>query len=129
MSFVMGALVSSMRFQDSGLATVAEKVFAGQRLSFEDGLALYRTPDLLGLGQLANYVREQKHGDATYFVWNTHINHTNVCAATCDFCAFAAAPRNDPRAYTLELDHILKTVAELPAAVREVHIVGGLHPD
>jgi aminodeoxyfutalosine synthase len=129
MSFVMGALVSSMRFQDSGLATVAEKVFAGQRLSFEDGLALYRTPDLLGLGQLANHVREQKHGDAAYFVWNTHINHTNVCAATCDFCAFAAAPRNDPRAYTLELDNVFKTVAELPAAVREVHIVGGLHPD
>ncbi|HEY3121526.1 MAG TPA: aminofutalosine synthase MqnE, partial [Vicinamibacteria bacterium] len=105
-----------------------EKVLEGRRLSFEDGVALYRTSDLIGLGQLANHVREQRHGDAAYFVWNTHLNHTNVCAATCDFCAFAAK-KDEPRAYTMALDEIFKKVAELPKPVREVHIVGGLHPD
>src|SRR6266404_913225 len=125
----MSTTIPTMRFQDSALAPVAEKVFAGQRLSFEDGVTLYRTRDLLGLGQLANHVREQKHGDAAYFVWNTHINHTNVCVATCDFCAFAAAPKNDPRAYTMQLDQVYKNVADLAKPVREVHIVGGLHPD
>jgi aminodeoxyfutalosine synthase len=118
-----------LRFQDAALEPIADKVFAGQRLSFEDGVALYKTPDLLGLGRLANHVREKRHGDVAYFVWNTHINHTNVCAATCDFCAFAAAPKNDPRAYTMSLDQVFANVQALPPLVREVHIVGGLHPD
>ena len=87
-------------------------------------MALYRSHDLLALGHLANQVRERRHGDAAYFVWNTHINHTNVCAATCDFCAFAAT-KDEPRAYTMGLDDIFRTVAGLPPAVREVHIVGG----
>src|SRR5580765_8205880 len=98
----MATLISDMRFHDSALSGVAEKVLSGQRLSFEDGVALYKTRDLLGLGQLANHVREQKHGDAAYFVWNTHINHTNVCVATCDFCAFAAQP-GEARGYTMKL--------------------------
>ena len=78
---------------DPALEPVREKVLGGRRLGFEDGVALYRTHDLLGLGALANHVREEKHGDAAYFVWNTHVNHTNVCVATCDFCAFAAKKR------------------------------------
>ena len=73
-------------------------------------------------------MREQRHGDAAYFVWNTHINHTNVCVATCDFCAFAAKP-DEPRAYTMGLPEVFANVEALPKAVREVHIVGGLHPD
>jgi aminodeoxyfutalosine synthase len=125
----MTTAIATLRFQDRALEPIAEKVLGGKRLSFEDGVALYKTPDLLGLGRLANHVREQKHGDAAYFVWNSHINHTNVCAATCDFCAFAAAPKNDPRAYTMSLEQVFANVAGLPRAVREVHIVGGLHPD
>jgi aminodeoxyfutalosine synthase len=121
------ALVEA-RVRDTALETVREKVLAGKRLAFEDGVALSRTNDLLALGSLANHVREQRHGDAAYFVWNTHLNHTNVCAATCDFCAFAAKP-GEERGYTMGLDEIFATVASLPAAVREVHIVGGLHPD
>ena len=105
-----------------------EKVLAGRRLSFEDGVALYRSHDLLAVGALANHVREERHGDAAYFVWNTHINHTNVCVATCDFCAFAAK-KDEPRAYTMSLDDVFANVAALPRPVREVHIVGGLHPD
>src|SRR5262245_25111756 len=121
--------LASARVRDTSLEPIREKVLQGRRLSFEDGVALYRTHDLLALGALANHVREQRHGDAAYFVWNTHLNHTNVCAATCDFCAFAAAPRNDPRAYTMNLDDVFGQVEKLPRQVREVHIVGGLHPD
>jgi aminodeoxyfutalosine synthase len=114
--------------QDAALEPVRDKVLSGKRLSFEDGVALYRSHDLLGVGRLANHVREQRHGDAAYFVWNTHINHTNVCVATCDFCAFAARP-DEARGYTMALPEIVANVEGLPAAVREVHIVGGLHPD
>jgi aminodeoxyfutalosine synthase len=96
----MATLASPARRSDTALEKVREKVLAGRRLDFEDGVALYKTHDLLGLGALANHVREQRHGDAAYFVWNTHINHTNVCVATCDFCAFAAK-KDEPRAYTM----------------------------
>jgi aminodeoxyfutalosine synthase len=124
----MASALLETTLRDDKLASIRDKVQAGTRLSFEDGVALYRTHDLLGLGQLANLVRERRHGDAAYFVWNTHINHTNVCAATCDFCAFAAK-RGEPRAYTMNLEEVFKTVSSLPKTVREVHIVGGLHPD
>ncbi len=124
----MATATSLARLHDAALEPVREKVLAGERLSFEDGLVLYRTHDLLGLGALANRVREDRHGDAAYFVRNTHINHTNVCVATCNFCAFAAR-KDEPRAYTMSVDEVAANVAALPPAVREVHIVGGLHPD
>jgi aminodeoxyfutalosine synthase len=120
--------LSAFTIRDPALEPVREKVLSGRRLSFEDGVALYRSHDVLAVGALANHVREERHGDAAYFVWNTHINHTNVCVATCDFCAFAAK-KDEPRAYTLKLDEIFANVAALPKQVREVHIVGGLHPD
>jgi aminodeoxyfutalosine synthase len=121
------ALVDA-RLSDKSLQPIRDRVLEGRRLSFEDGVALYKTHDLLGLGLLANHVREKRHGDAAYFVWNTHINHTNVCVATCDFCAFAAK-KEEPRAYTMGIPEIVANVAKLPSSVREVHIVGGLHPD
>jgi len=124
----MATALIETRFRDTALEPIREKVMAGQRLDFADGVALYRTHDLLALGHLANHVREQRHGNVAYFVWNTHLNHTNVCAATCDFCAFAAK-KGEERAYTMGLDEIFRNVAALPAPVREVHIVGGLHPD
>jgi aminodeoxyfutalosine synthase len=120
--------LTETRFRDASLEPIREKVLTGKRLSFEDGVALYKSHDLLGIGLLANHVREQRHGDAAYFVWNTHLNHTNVCVATCDFCAFAAKPE-EARGYTLRLEEIFESVGKLPKPVREVHIVGGLHPD
>ncbi len=124
----MPSILSDFKIRDHALETVREKALSGRRLGFEDGVALYRSPDLLALGALANHVREERHGDAAYFVWNTHINHTNVCVATCDFCAFAAK-KDEPRAYTMPLGEIFANVAALPNPVKEVHIVGGLHPD
>jgi aminodeoxyfutalosine synthase len=124
----MPMALEQARFSDKALERVRDTVLGGRRLGFEEGIALYRTHDLLGLGSLANHVREMRHGDAGYFVWNTHINHTNVCVATCDFCAFAAK-KGEERAYTMTLDDVFANVAALPKPVREVHIVGGLHPD
>ena len=124
----MATALIETRFAGTGLGAIRDKVLAGRRLSFEDGVALFKSHDLLAIGHLANIVRERKHGDAAYFVWNTHINHTNVCVATCDFCAFAAK-KGEPRAYTMGLPEVFANVKGLPAAVREVHIVGGLHPD
>ncbi len=70
------------------LVAIRDKVEAGQRLSFEDGLALEASNDLFALGSMANLVRERYNGNFAYFNVNTHINPTNVCVYTCDFCAF-----------------------------------------
>jgi len=124
----MPTTLEATSLRDETLAPIRDKVLQGRRLSFEDGVALYRTPDLLALGALANHAREERHGNAAYFVWNTHINHTNVCVATCDFCAFAAKP-GEERGYTMKLQEVFDNVGGLAKQVREVHIVGGLHPD
>ena len=115
--------------EDARLRPVAEKVFAGQRLSFEDGMTLYRSPDLLALGYLANHVREKRHGNVVYFNVNRHINPTNVCVASCKLCAFGRR-KNAPGAYTMSLEEAWRIAATgYTEAVTEFHIVGGLHPD
>ncbi len=116
-------------FEDRRLEPVHEKVRAGERLSYEDGLVLYRTADLLGLGALANIVRERLHGDVTYFNVNRHINPTDVCVASCRLCAFGKQKR-DPKAYTMSLEQIWQRAGEgWSEAITEFHIVGGLHPE
>jgi aminodeoxyfutalosine synthase len=108
---------------------VWDRVHSGQRLSFEDGLALYRSPDLLAVGYLANLVRERLHGNVTYFNVNRHINPTDVCVASCRLCAFGKKAK-DPRAYTWSLDEVWHRAGEgWSEAVTEFHIVGGLHPE
>ena len=117
------------RFDDPRLRSIAGKVMAGERLSFDDGLSLYRSPDLLGIGYLANHVREQLNGDTTYFNVNRHINPTNVCVAACKLCAFGRQARN-PQAYTMSLDQVWEVAGQgYVEAVSEFHIVGGLHPE
>ncbi len=124
----VATILQTIPLTDRTLEPIREKVLAQERLSFDDGVALYRSNDILGIGALANTVRERLHGDAAYFVWNTHVNHTNVCVATCAFCAFAAKP-GDERGYTMALDDVFEAVRRLPSQAREVHVVGGLHPD
>jgi len=119
----------SFRTYDSRIETIAEKVFAGERLSFDDGLALYGTGDVLAVGWLANHVRERMHGDVTYFNVNRHINPTNVCVAACRLCAFGRK-KGDAAGYTMALEEAWETAASgYSEAVTEFHIVGGLHPD
>ncbi|HWG19575.1 MAG TPA: aminofutalosine synthase MqnE [Terracidiphilus sp.] len=117
------------RTYDPRLEPIAEKVFAQQRLDFNDGLALYGAKDVLAVGWLANHVRERLHGDVTYFNVNRHINPTNVCVAACKLCAFGRK-KGDPAGYTMALEEAWETAASgYSEAVTEFHIVGGLHPD
>ena len=115
--------------EDSRLLPIREKVESGERLSFDDGLALYRSTDILAVGWMANLVRERLHGDTTYFNVNRHINPTDVCVASCRLCAFGKRVR-DPKAYTMSLDEVWHRAGEgWSEAVTEFHIVGGLHPE
>jgi len=114
---------------DSRLEPIAAKVLAGERLSFDDGLALYGSGDILAVGWLANHVREKLHGDVTYFNVNRHINPTNVCVAACRLCAFGRK-KDAEGSYTMALEQAWETAASgYTEAVTEFHIVGGLHPD
>ena len=111
------------------LASISEKVSAGIPLSFDDGVALFREPDLLMLGALANQVREQRHGDRTTFNRNLHINPTNLCVASCKLCSFSRRSPEQPGAYALSLSQAwdkLKTRLDAGDPVTEVHVVGGL---
>jgi len=115
--------------EDPVLQSLAEKVLAGERLTSDAGVALYRTRDLLALGYLANHVRERLHGKRTHFNINRHINPTNVCVARCKLCAFGRKP-DAPGAYTLALDEAFRIAEQSwTEAITEFHIVGGLHPD
>ncbi len=114
---------------DPRLKPILEKVQAGERLTFDDGVALYRTPDLLAVGYMANLVRERLNGNVTYFNVNRHINPTDVCVASCRLCAFGKRVR-DPKAYTMSLDQVWETAGRgWTEAISEFHIVGGLHPE
>ncbi len=121
--------MAQLTITDATLQPIADKVLAGTRLSFEDGVALYKTPDLLAVGWLANHVREKRHGDITYYNVNRHINPTNVCVAHCKLCAFGRDP-NSPGAYTFTLEEMYERAAKgVREGATEFHIVGGLHPD
>ncbi len=116
-------------FEDERLHSVAAKVADGERLNTGDGLLMYRTPDLLGLGWIANSVREKLHGNVTFFNVNRHVNPTDVCVANCKLCAFGKLTR-DGKAYTMSLDQVWHKAGEgYSDAVTEFHIVGGLHPE
>jgi aminodeoxyfutalosine synthase len=79
---------AQLQISDVRLEPIAQRVLAGERLSSEDGLALFQSHDLLAVGWLANHVREQRHGNLVYYNVNRHINPTNVCVAHCKLCAF-----------------------------------------
>jgi aminodeoxyfutalosine synthase len=116
------------RVSDPALEPIAEKAVAGVPLSAADGLTLYATRDVHGLGRLANHVRERLHGDRTYYNRNRHINYTNVCALSCKFCSFYRK-RGEDGAYEMPVEQVIETAAKAAdAGATEVHIVGGLHP-
>ncbi len=109
--------------------TLAAKIERGERLSFEDGLALFRHPDVVAVGQLANRVRERMHGDRTYFNRNLRIEVTNVCVASCLFCSFARLEEGMPGAHTMSLEEAWKELDDRrDDPPSEIHIVNGLHP-
>jgi aminodeoxyfutalosine synthase len=114
------------------LEQIREKVRRGERLSAADGVALFLEPDLLAVGQLANEVREERHGDRTYFNRNMRVEVTNVCVASCLFCSFAKLEEHMPGAHTMTLEEAwreLEVRMDDPGGPpTEVHVVNGLHP-
>ncbi|MFZ1011728.1 MAG: aminofutalosine synthase MqnE, partial [Terracidiphilus sp.] len=112
---------SGFRTYDPALEPIAAQVMANQRLGFDDGIALYRSRDVLAVGWLANHVRERMHGDITYFNVNRHINPTNVCVAACKLCAFGRK-KGDAAGYTMALEEAWQTAASgYSEAVTEFH--------
>jgi len=116
------------RARDADLGGIAAKVVARERLSFDDGVALYRTPHLRMVGELANLMRERLHGDRAYFNVNQHVNYTNLCNKFCKFCSFDRLP-GQPGAYLMEPEEVARKITEqLDEPVTEVHMVAGVWP-
>ena len=116
-------------FADPDLAPLYEKVINQERLDRKDGLTLYRSSDLLGVGYLANLVRRRLHGNKAYYIYNQHLNYSNICINGCKFCAFGKKA-GEPGAYEMTMEEILARIRErLHEPITEIHIVGGLHPD
>src|SRR4030088_3390205 len=114
---------------DAGLKRELEaKVTAGERLTFEDGVALYATDDLAWLGECAHHLRTVRNGDKVYFNVNRHLNMTNVCAASCAYCSFQRKP-GEKDAYTMRIEEAVRLAQQMePDGITELHIVNGLHP-
>lgn len=114
---------------DPELQKIADKVYAGERLSKEDGLLLFEKADLSFVGSLANHVREKLHGNNVYFNRNFHIEPTNVCVFSCNFCAYSRLYAHRDEGWELSMDDMMNIVKKYDGQpVTEVHIVGGVHP-
>lgn len=115
--------------KDSELKSIAQKIQNQERISFDDGVLLFEKGSLAYLGALANFVREKKHGNNTYFNRNFHIEPTNVCVFSCNFCSYSKLYAKRDEGWELSVEqmmHIVKKYDNQP--VTEVHIVGGVHP-
>jgi aminodeoxyfutalosine synthase len=116
------------RLLDPALLPILDKVEAGERLSAEDGLTLFSSRDLNGLGSMANIVRERKNGNVATYVFNRYVNYSNICILNCQFCAFSAKKRDD-HAFEMAISEVAtKTKEAWEGGATEIHMVGGLHP-
>lgn len=121
--------VLSDPFLSEELFTIGKKVAEGKRISNDDAIVLFEKTDLGFVGALANYIREQKHGDITYFNRNFHIEPTNVCVFACKFCSYSRLYAHKEEGWELSIDDMLNIVKKYDGQpVTEVHIVGGVHP-
>ena len=115
--------------KNAGFGDILEKVHDGERLSIADGNRLFKSPNLLAVGYLANIVRERKNGNKAYFIYNQHINYSNICTNLCKFCAFGKN-RDSDLAYEMSVEDVRKKVRErISEPITEIHMVGGIHPD
>ena len=116
-------------FKDSKLYKIKEKIEADIRLELEDGLLLYDSKDIVGVGALADFIRRKRHANKTFFVYNQHINYTNICKNRCLFCAFAR-DRHESGAYMYSVQDVQNILMESKSdRIREIHMVGGIHPN
>lgn len=126
----MPSTLDPSRLADPALRPIADKVLDARRLDAADARVLYATTDLLGLGRIADFANQRRHGDRVYFSANQHLNPTNVCILrnTCVFCSFARMPKEEG-AYTRTLDEVYAEAEQARGTpTSEFHIVGGLHP-
>lgn len=127
MSSAVSVIVSSVK--DSQLQQIGQKILNKERISFDDGVALFEKGSLAYLGALANWVREEKHGNKTYFNRNFHIEPTNLCVFSCKFCSYSRLYAHKEEGWELSIDQMLDIVKSYDGQpVTEVHIVGGVHP-
>jgi aminodeoxyfutalosine synthase len=111
------------------LQKIADKVYNSERITPEEGLTLFQEGSLPFLGSLANHVRERMHGNKTYFNRNFHIEPTNVCVFSCNFCSYSRVYANREEGWELSLEDMMNIVKKYDGQpVTEVHIVGGVHP-
>jgi aminodeoxyfutalosine synthase len=114
----------------SSLESIADKIARRERLTFDDGVFLFRHPDWVAVGQLAHAERTRRHQDLAYFNRNMRIEVTNVCVASCLFCSFAKLKEGDPGAHTMRLEEAWRELEiRMDDPPSEIHIVNGLHPD
>jgi aminodeoxyfutalosine synthase len=114
---------------DKGLKSIAQKVKNKERISDEDCLLLFEKGSLAFVGSLANFIRERLHGDRTYFNRNFHIEPTNVCVFSCEFCSYSRLYAHKEDGWELSIDQMLDIVKTYDGKpITEVHIVGGVHP-
>ena len=122
------AVINSSNYPED-LKRIADKVFNGERISFEDGVTLYEKAELGFLGTLANYVREKKSGNKVFFNHNFHVEPTNVCVYSCAFCSYSRLIKNREEGWELSVDQILNIIKGYDNQdVTEVHITGGVVP-
>lgn len=107
---------------------IEEKIDHEEPIDIEDARSILRSDNLIGIAELARKVKLRKTRDKIYFVFNKHINYSNLCISKCKFCAFYKNG-NEPDAYTMSIENIIDEIADMPGDIREVHIVGGLHPN
>lgn len=115
----------NIHFRDNRLIPIWDKIQKGDRLTHQDGVTLFLSPDLLSVGKMAHSVQKRRSGDAVYYVLNQKIEPTNICVLACKFCDFATKAGR-PDAYEMTIHEILH---KLTPDIHEVHITGGLHPD
>ena len=124
----LSALINASS-QSSELKTIAHKVLANERISFEDGVYLFKHANLSYLATLANYVREKKNGNYVYFNRNFHVEPTNICVYTCSFCAYSRLIKQREEGWELSIEQMMDIIKKYDEQeVTEVHITGGVIP-
>jgi aminodeoxyfutalosine synthase len=124
----LSALINASS-QSSELKTIANKILANERISFEDGVYLFQHANLSYLATLANYVREKKNGNYVYFNRNFHVEPTNICVYTCSFCAYSRLIKQREEGWELSIEQMMDIIKKYDEQeVTEVHITGGVIP-
>jgi aminodeoxyfutalosine synthase len=114
---------------DKAIRDIGEKIINNERIFFDEGVMLFERAELSFSGALANFIRESRHGDKTYFNRNFHIEPTNVCVFTCSFCSYSRLYAHREEGWELSMDQMMDMVRKYDGKpVTEVHIVGGVHP-